>query len=701
MSTLVQNGIPIFSDIDGDPIEDGYIYIGEPGLNPESNPLQAYWDASLTIPAGNNPTARTKGGAAAYNGAPSRLYVPTNYSIVVKDKKNKIVYSVLDATDYTTPTVYVDSVADLATLTGTKEGQVIRVKGFYSGTPLEMPDYYSRPDSVETPNGFSIIANPDGGTFEWPDITKVNAAWLGVKNDGSTNISTIINTAIPLFDTIEFDEGGYLLEAQINLNYITIRGAGRYATYFLVDWGSGGLDTANSAVTLDYSAEIHDIGFLYPNQDNTGNPVLYPPSIYVTGYYGKIRNVALLNSYYGIYVDGSATEIEDVVGYPLWKGLYVFRAVDIPKISKCHWNPNAMWPYSNDVGSGGLGSPYGYGRFTDATTAWVGDNGFAYQFGRCDFTHINTLFEYGYWYGYYFKTDTSGSANAVTMLNCHSDFTAFPVFAQNWEEDITMQNCKLVGRGNPPTGYNQSVDGRCAIIGGGAVGEKSHSFNFLNCYMNNFNQRAVTNDDDCHLVFRDTTIKDFNIQDSGFSAIEDTASLSLTFDGGVIDFQGITNSGSRAILQSHAGIVNADKMSIANKSNGANIINAALSVVNAINLDVTGSGFNQIKDIDGNYIYSGTSYGTAVPTLGTFVSGHVRQNSAPAVGEYTGWKCTTGGTPGTWVGFGQLGMISNTTGQRPSSGIYDGYLYRDTTLNKIIMYLGGSWYEAADTSVAV
>lgn len=97
MSTLVQPPFPLFTDVDGDPLEDGYIYIGEQGLNPLSNPQQVYWDADLTVPAAN---IRTKGGYPVNAGSPSRLYTALPYSILVKNKRGSLVYSNLDSVDY-------------------------------------------------------------------------------------------------------------------------------------------------------------------------------------------------------------------------------------------------------------------------------------------------------------------------------------------------------------------------------------------------------------------------------------------------------------------------------------------------------------------------------------------------------------------------------------------------------------------------
>lgn len=97
MSSLIQNTFPIFTDVDGNPLEDGYIYIGQVGLDPIANPIQAYWDKDLTVPANN---IRTKGGYPNNSGTPGRIFVGTNYSILVHDKRNAFITKVLDAEGY-------------------------------------------------------------------------------------------------------------------------------------------------------------------------------------------------------------------------------------------------------------------------------------------------------------------------------------------------------------------------------------------------------------------------------------------------------------------------------------------------------------------------------------------------------------------------------------------------------------------------
>lgn len=102
MSNRVQNPYEIFTDVDGTPLEGGYIYIGEEGLNPISNPQQAYWDSDLTIPASN---IRTSGGYPSYNGSPGRLYVADAYSITVRNSRDDVVFSSISPAEDTFDTV--------------------------------------------------------------------------------------------------------------------------------------------------------------------------------------------------------------------------------------------------------------------------------------------------------------------------------------------------------------------------------------------------------------------------------------------------------------------------------------------------------------------------------------------------------------------------------------------------------------------
>jgi hypothetical protein len=99
MSVLsVKNPYPIFTDLDGDPLENGYIWIGTANLDPQTNPIAVFWDAALTMPAVQ--PIRTLAGFPANSGSPGKLFVDSDYSILVKNKKGLFVYSATNVNEF-------------------------------------------------------------------------------------------------------------------------------------------------------------------------------------------------------------------------------------------------------------------------------------------------------------------------------------------------------------------------------------------------------------------------------------------------------------------------------------------------------------------------------------------------------------------------------------------------------------------------
>jgi hypothetical protein len=95
MSTIeVQPPYPAFAGADGQPLENGYIWIGVANLNPQVNPIAVYWDAAQTIAAPQ--PIRTLNGYPSRNGTPASFYVASDYSIQVLDSKGSVVYTSLN-----------------------------------------------------------------------------------------------------------------------------------------------------------------------------------------------------------------------------------------------------------------------------------------------------------------------------------------------------------------------------------------------------------------------------------------------------------------------------------------------------------------------------------------------------------------------------------------------------------------------------
>jgi len=93
MATSILPQYPIWHEIDGSPLEDGYIFIGQAGLNAESNPQTVYWDGALSVTAAQ--PIRTLNGYPARSGSPAMMYVAGNFSIVVRDKAGVLIYASL------------------------------------------------------------------------------------------------------------------------------------------------------------------------------------------------------------------------------------------------------------------------------------------------------------------------------------------------------------------------------------------------------------------------------------------------------------------------------------------------------------------------------------------------------------------------------------------------------------------------------
>lgn len=82
----------VFTDINGDPLDAGYIYVGTVNLDPVANPVTVYWDSALTIPA--TQPIRTINGYPARNGSAANIFIDgTAYSIKVLNRRAQLCFS--------------------------------------------------------------------------------------------------------------------------------------------------------------------------------------------------------------------------------------------------------------------------------------------------------------------------------------------------------------------------------------------------------------------------------------------------------------------------------------------------------------------------------------------------------------------------------------------------------------------------------
>lgn len=86
----ISQPFPQFFDLDGTPLDGGLLYFGPENLNPETNPSTVYWDAAGATPAAQ--PVKTTSGLITRNGTPAQLFVNGTYSLIVRNKKGKLVY---------------------------------------------------------------------------------------------------------------------------------------------------------------------------------------------------------------------------------------------------------------------------------------------------------------------------------------------------------------------------------------------------------------------------------------------------------------------------------------------------------------------------------------------------------------------------------------------------------------------------------
>jgi len=90
MTTLIREVYTQYQDLDGQPLENGYIYIGVANENPETSPISVYSDVALTQPLAQ--PLRTLNGYVYRSGTPTDVYVAQDtYSINVRNQQGELV----------------------------------------------------------------------------------------------------------------------------------------------------------------------------------------------------------------------------------------------------------------------------------------------------------------------------------------------------------------------------------------------------------------------------------------------------------------------------------------------------------------------------------------------------------------------------------------------------------------------------------
>ena len=202
MSTIeVKPPYPAFAGADGQPLENGYIWIGEPNLTPQTNPKAVFWDSGLTIPAPQ--PIRTINGYVSRSGTPANIYVDGDYSISVLNKNGSQVY--------TSPSILFagsDRVIDI-TLLGAGQGgaddsaiiqsAVDLLVSLGGGTIYFPPNTYNFQNEVIPKSGVNYRGEGKNSSLVWNSL--LAGYWF---NQASTDLENVTWDSIGFDGTINY-----------------------------------------------------------------------------------------------------------------------------------------------------------------------------------------------------------------------------------------------------------------------------------------------------------------------------------------------------------------------------------------------------------------------------------------------------------------------------------------------------------------
>jgi hypothetical protein len=172
-ATSEARALPFFTDMVGQPLESGSIYIGQPGLDPVAYPQTVYSDsASTTVLA---QPIRTVHGHAVSAGAQVHMFTQIPYSITVLDAAGRIIYASLNEIDPTLTTLNKSSVQSVGSYTE------LRARSGASTNQVYLTNVgmfvYAASDTTSPEVLPFVVVGTDGSRY-YLDTQRGNFAWI-------------------------------------------------------------------------------------------------------------------------------------------------------------------------------------------------------------------------------------------------------------------------------------------------------------------------------------------------------------------------------------------------------------------------------------------------------------------------------------------------------------------------------------------
>jgi hypothetical protein len=487
MSALsIQVPFPVFQDRDGQPLDNGYVWLGVANLNPQTNPVVAYFDAALTIVAAQ--PLRTLNGYISNSGTPAQVYVDgTNFSILVQDSKGSMIYNFPNGTGISAVINSADVIYDPA------------------GTGAVATTVQSKLREVVSVKDFGATGN---GTTD--DTTAIKAA-ITYAQSGNGCVVYMPAGIYVISDTLDITPTFSATFPQTLQTSVGLKGDGQHATW--ITWASTVQPTVarKAAIVMGGYSYLEDLTVI-SNPNNTGSPATYSAyyGVVTTGTSWKmsIRNVGLTNfavpfsaNIIKTYKDGAnGLEFEPATGGITWD------ATDLAQFAfyNCRFTSNLIefknGTYAENTTTNANGttlvpgtaasSYYSAAAFSDGCFAFEcgGQTSVAFKFDACTLESI--------WINVAGTVRLNNVGNVVfsnTILSAPTEYTTLSNYTYSLFEniasggsDIVCDSCYFIG------GIYQGATSQGTLSITNGNGENVSAFNGYNGVINLFSPLDVT-----------------------------------------------------------------------------------------------------------------------------------------------------------------------------------------------------------------